>query len=130
QYFGETHVQDCKKCLNCYRREHGEKQDFTLEAQKIFSCIKRMKEKYGLSMVAKVLTGSHHKKVKQFRLDRLSTYGIMREYTQKKVLSICQSLVVEGYIQLDFNDSHLPIAKLTMKAYEVLTGKKRVLFMD
>src|SRR5690606_11993842 len=45
RYFGENVTEDCGRCMNCYRHLQGEKQDFTLEAQKVFSCIKRMKER-------------------------------------------------------------------------------------
>lgn len=130
RYFGEEMVEDCGRCSNCYQREHGEKQDFTLEAQKVFSCIKRMRERYGLGMVAKVLVGSKSKQVKRFGLDRLSTYGVLSEYTQKKALSLCQSLVSEGYIEIGSPPSSLPIARLTAKAYSVLRGTKRVFLYD
>lgn len=130
RYFGEEVMEDCGRCLNCYRQEHGEKRDFTLEAQKIFSCMKRMRERYGLGMVAKVLVGSKNKQVSKFRLDRLPTYGILSEYTQKKVLSLCQSLVSQGYIEIGSPSSQLPIARLTSKAYEVLRGFHRVFLYD
>lgn len=130
RYFGEELAEDCGRCSNCYQREHGEKVDFTLEAQKVFSCIKRMRERYGLGMVAKVLVGSKSKQVKRFGLDRLSTYGVLSEYTQKKVLSLCQSLVSEGYIEIGSPSTSLPIARLTAKAYGVLRGIKRVFLYD
>lgn len=130
RYFGEEVTDDCGRCSNCYRREHGEKVDFTLEAQKIFSCIKRMREQYGLGLVAKVLVGSNHQKVKNFGLDRLPTYGILKEYTQKKVLSLCHSLASQGYIEIGSSSSQLPLARLTSKAYEVLRGFHRVFLYD
>src|SRR5690606_15827145 len=88
RYFGENVTEDCGRCMNCYRHLQGEKQDFTLEAQKVFSCIKRMKERYGLDLVVKVLVGSTSKKVLRLQLDRLPTYGILHGYTQKKVRSL------------------------------------------
>jgi ATP-dependent DNA helicase RecQ len=126
RYFGEEASADCGKCFNCYQREHGEKRDFTLEAQKIFSCIKRMKERFGITMVARVLVGSRSKQVQQFGLDRLSTYGIMREYTQKQVASLCQLLLGEGYLDLGSTTSNLPVAQLAGRAYAVLQGQERV----
>ena len=130
RYFGEKVNEDCGRCLNCYQQEQGGKQDFTLEAQKVFSCIKRMNERFGLGMVTKVLVGAKHKKVFQYRLNRLPTYGILSDYTQKKVRSLCETLVSEGYIEIDSTAVKLPVARLTPKAVEVLKGIRRVFLYD
>lgn len=130
RYFGENVTEDCGRCMNCYRHLQGEKQDFTLEAQKVFSCIKRMKERYGLDLVVKVLVGSTSKKVLRLQLDRLPTYGILHGYTQKKVRSLCDTLVSEGYIEIDSSAGHLPVVRLTSKAVEVLKGVRRVFLYD
>ena len=48
--------------------EKVEKTDITEEAQMILSCVKRMGERFGVSMTAKVLKGSQRKKVREFKL--------------------------------------------------------------
>src|SRR5699024_10200300 len=60
----------CETCSNC--QKHGEKVDITEEAQMILSCVKRMNEKFGVSMTAKVLRGSKDRKLIQFNLHKLT----------------------------------------------------------
>ncbi len=62
EYFGEDALEEkCNNCSTC--NDNREEKDITLEAQKIFSCVYRMKERFGVNMVADVLRGS---KIKSF----------------------------------------------------------------
>ncbi|MCL4440992.1 MAG: DNA helicase RecQ [Firmicutes bacterium] len=120
QYFGEEAVfQNCGSCSNC--NDESELNDVTVEAQKIFSCIKHMNERFGSSLVAEVLKGSQTKKVNQFGFDRLSTYGLMKEYTLKEIKDIINVLIAEGYIYL--TEGQYPIVKIGPKAIPVLKGE-------
>lgn len=126
QYFGDPSTDPCQKCSCCRQLITDELVDITLEAQKIFSCIKRMQERYGLSTVAKVLKGSRNKKLLEWRLDRIPTYGIMRDRTEKEIYLLCQMLTAEGYLDIQLSNQSLPIAKLSPKAMTVLRGEQTV----
>ncbi|SEN51690.1 DNA helicase RecQ [Lihuaxuella thermophila] len=126
KYFGDPGSEPCGKCSNCRKLTEEEEIDLTTEAQKIFSCIKRMKERFGLSTVSKVLKGSKSKRILEWQLDGLSTYGIMKEYTEKQIHQLCLELVAEGYLHIRLNNHSLPVAKLTPKAIEVLKGERKV----
>ncbi|MBU9713605.1 DNA helicase RecQ [Evansella tamaricis] len=123
-YFGDTHSakKTCGKCHHCV--DERESIDVTREAQMVFSCIKRMRESYGKTMVAQVLVGSSNKKVKQFSFDQLSTYGLMKERTQKEISQFIDYLVASQFLSM--SDSGYPVLKLTEKAAEVLRGETRV----
>ena len=56
KYFGENEAEACEACGNCTdtRTAH----DVTKEAQMVLSCIIRMNERFGKTMVAQVLSGS------------------------------------------------------------------------
>ena len=55
-YFGEQNARDyCNSCSNCLSNE--ELRDYTIEAQKILSCVYRSREKYGISVLVDVLRG-------------------------------------------------------------------------
>ncbi|MCT4621820.1 MAG: DNA helicase RecQ [Marinisporobacter sp.] len=124
EYFGEEKVGDlCNNCSNC--NDDSELMDVTIEAQKIFSCIYRMKEKYGTSLVAQVLRGSKNKKVLSFGFDGLSTYGIMKEYTEKEIKDMINIFIAEGYLHL--TEGQYPIVKLGEKSVGVLKNKEKVL---
>ncbi len=124
-YFGSSSVQPCGKCGNC-RKQTGDLANYTVEAQKIFSCIKRTGERFGLTIIAKVLRGSRSRRLGDWKLNHIPTYGIMKEYTEKEILRLCQFLVSEGYLSLVHDHRPFPFARLTNKALAVLKGEQNV----
>ena len=122
-YFDEDSANDkCKNCSNCI--DSSEMIDITLEAQKILSCIYRVSQRYGANMVIQVLRGSKNKKVLEARLDNVSTYGIMKEYSDSAISEIIMTLVSSGYIHMT-HDKY-PVLKLTSKSADVLSGKTKL----
>lgn len=79
-YFGETLDENCNNCSNC--NTSGEVKDKTIDAQKVISCIYRMKRPFGTNMIVDVLRGSKNAKIMKLRFNELSTYGIMKKYTK------------------------------------------------
>jgi ATP-dependent DNA helicase RecQ len=122
-YFGETDATSCGTCGNC--TDDRESVNVTREAQMIFSCVKRMKERFGKTMIAKVLTGSLDQKIKSFGFDRISTFGIMKNKTQKQVMELIDFFTAEQYL-LPTNGAY-PVLTLTKKAIEVLQNERDVL---
>lgn len=60
-YFGEEHDHTpCGICSSC--RDERELVDMTRDAQIVFSCIHRMRERFGVSLVSSVLKGSQNKR--------------------------------------------------------------------
>lgn len=97
KYFGEKPSVPCGNCSGC--RGNTEKKDITLEAIKIISCVYRGAQKgYHLSRTktAQVLTGSEDKTVLSMGLQRLSTYGIMRDSSVSSVTHMIDSLIAGG----------------------------------
>ncbi len=125
-YFGENSKKTCHACSNCVQT--GEKVDRTKEAQMIFSCVKRMRERFGKTIIAQVLVGSTNQKLKQFQLMNLSTYGIMKEWTQKEVVELIDLLTAEEY--LSPTGTSFPVLQLTEKAISVLMGQEEVLVTE
>ncbi|MFS0644718.1 DNA helicase RecQ [Siminovitchia sp. 179-K 8D1 HS] len=121
-YFGEESPPECGRCGNC--TDDREQMDVTVEAQKVLSCIRRMNEKFGKTMIAKVLTGSSDQKIRNFGFDKLSTYGIMSEKTQKETVELIDFLTAEGYLRP--TDGTYPVLMLTEKAAAVLRGLQQV----
>ncbi len=123
-YFGETPDDHCEKCSNCTGK--FTEQDVTVEAQKILSCIYRLYQRrlrFGMTVVSGILTGADTEKIKQFRLDTLSTYGIMQGETQTRIRNIIRHLETKGYI---VTDDHAALS-LTSRSAEVLRGNEKVI---
>lgn len=122
-YFGEKDTKDhCDNCGNC--NNDIDSTDVTLETQKIMSCIKRMGERFGSVVVADVLRGSNTEKIRTMGFNKLTTYGIMKEYSKETIKELISFLVAEGYIDL-YGDKY-PVLKLNRLALEVLKGSKKV----
>ncbi|MCF8011881.1 MAG: DNA helicase RecQ [Clostridiales bacterium] len=121
-YFGEEISGNCGNCGNC--REDFELEEITVNAQKILSCLWRMRENYGTSLAAAVLKGSRSKKVLQLGFDRLSTYGLLSKYSSQEIKELINILISEGYITV--TNGQYPVLKLCQKAYPVLKGETRV----
>ncbi|WP_374020410.1 DNA helicase RecQ [Paenibacillus thiaminolyticus] len=122
RYFGEMSDETCGMCGNC--KDERESIDITTEAQKIFSCIFRMRERFGVSMVASVLKGSRNKKVVQYGFEKLPTHGEMRHLTEKAIADLIYVLIAEGYLQL--SEGQYPVVRLLPPAAEVLKGQRQV----
>lgn len=120
-YFGEDQV-DCGKCSNCL--DDREQVDITMDTQKILSCVKRMGEKFGKALVAKVLTGSKDQKIMQWRFNELPTYGLMKEHSQKEITNLIDYLIAEHY--LNPSEGQFPLLSVSEQGILVLMGKKKV----
>jgi len=122
-YFGEEAPEECGNCGNC--TDEVQMTDLTREAQMIFSCVYRMKERFGAAIVSQVLKGSRNQKVRQFGFERLPTYGLMKAYTEKEITDLIHMLSAEGYLAL--TEGKFPVLKLTPKAGRVLKGEEPVI---
>lgn len=124
EYFGEDDVQDnCENCSNC--KDVREMVDITLDAQKIFSCIYRIRERFGIGMVAEVLKGSRKAKILELNFDKLSTHGLMKETPLQEIKDLINYLVAESYLQLSTGE--YPVLKLLPSAVSVIKGEAKVM---
>ena len=125
-YFGEDFNDNCGKCSNCL--DDGEIIDKTLDAQKVISCIARMKRSFGATMVIDVLRGSKNKKVIQFGFNTLSTYGIMKDYSVDELKTFINTLISHGFI--DSVEGTYPVLRLNEKSLDIIKGNIKVEFRE
>ena len=103
-YFGETFAgENCGSCDNCL--DPRAEIDATLEAQKLLSCVYRMRQKagggFGIMHVIDVLTGKYNKKVEQWQHQELSTFGIGKDVAPARWRHIAGELMRLGLIAAD-----------------------------
>jgi ATP-dependent DNA helicase RecQ len=84
-----------------------------------------MNQKFGITRIIEVLRGGNSEKVFEFGFDKLTTYGIMKEYSQKEIHNICDYLIDKEFL-LQTTDKY-PIIKLTDKSAEILRDRKQIL---
>ncbi|MCA1053940.1 DNA helicase RecQ [Rossellomorea aquimaris] len=121
-YFGDETDEECGHCSNCL--DDRETEDVTVKAQMVLSCMKRMNERFGTTLISAVLTGSKGKKIKDFGFDRLSTYGLLKDESQKEVGLFIDYLIAEGII--DVEGGGYPTLRVSKKGKEVLVGERKV----
>ncbi|KKB71778.1 MULTISPECIES: DNA helicase RecQ [Bacillus] len=121
-YFGEKQTEDCGRCGSCLDTRNAA--DVTKEAQMVLSCMMRMGERFGKTMVAQVLSGSKNKKVIENGFQHLSTYGILKHQTILEISDFIEFLIADEYIGM--SDGTYPVLFVTNKGRNVLLGREEV----
>ncbi len=122
RYFGDAYKDSCGKCSNCLT--DYETVDVTVEAQKILSCIIKTGQLYGAGVVADVLRGVLSDKIRAAKLDKQSTFGIMKEARAIEIKALMEKLEEQEYI-ISVGTGR-PILRVTEMSYPVLRGNARV----
>ena len=124
QYFGEE-MADCGICSNC--TDDRELIDVTIDAQKVLSNIVRMSQlregSYSRTQVVNVLRGKLPEKMLWTGFDTLSTYGLMADWSIKKLNSFVDYLVADGYLDIAGEYNGLSISE---KGVQILKGEQTV----
>ena len=124
-YFGESYpLANCTTCDNCLSSQSVEKFDGTRLAQMFLSCVKRVNEKFGQAHIIAILRGSEIAKIFDFRHDRLSTYGIGKEYSTEEWRHYANEFRRQGLIVQDHE--HFSVLKITRKGWSVLKNELQV----
>jgi ATP-dependent DNA helicase RecQ len=102
RYFGETFPSaNCGGCDNCLSPRPTF--DGTLAAQKLLSCVYRIRQKsrfsVGLNHVVEVLTGADTEKIRHWGHAKLSTYGIGGEHSRAEWQAIGRELARLGFLR-------------------------------
>ena len=127
EYFGESvsHLQ-CGNCSSCKTASDRGMARPLSEAEIVFvkkclSCAARMKGRFGKMRIAQVLTGSRLKVLEEVQLTRLSTYGLLKDFTQPEVLSVLDALVGAGL--LESAGTEYPVVKLAESGRRAMLGQ-------
>ena len=104
-YFGERDAQArCQVCDRCVRRTLVPRRELTepqwTAIQKVLSCVARMQGRYGGNRVAQVLRGEDDPVLLERELNKLSTYGIMRDWSTPAIRSLLDALAAEGCVAI------------------------------
>lgn len=120
RYFGEKLKGRCKNCSRC----NGEIRsvDITLEAQKILSCVARMKECEGIDVVAGVLKGEKTQHITECGYEKLSTFGLLSSDAKSVIYDLITYLLFCGCLCEDENKA----LHLTQKAHPVLFSSRHI----
>ncbi|CAN7157702.1 DNA helicase RecQ [Acidovorax delafieldii] len=100
-YFGE-HSTPCGNCDNCLNPPAV--WDGTDAARKLLSTIYRVQQASGLSFgtgqIMDIVRGKDTEKVKQFGHDKLSTFGVGKDYSEAQLRGVLRQLLATGAMGL------------------------------
>jgi ATP-dependent DNA helicase RecQ len=124
EHFGGAWTLDaCDACDLCL----GELEtvpDATTIAQKILSCVVRVRESFGAGHVASVLRGERIARILDRQHDALSTFGLLAQHGKEEVRSWIAQLVASGALVQDGHPR--PVLRLGPPARAILRGESTV----
>lgn len=120
-YFGQSSIPcgNCDTCLNPPRSFDG-----TVMVQKLLSTIYRVEQRFGAVHVIDVLRGNASDRVKQWRHDQLSTFGIGAEHSEAEWRAVLRQSIALNLVIVDHNA--YSSLKLTPSARPVLRGEQSI----
>ena len=122
EYFGEAYKKDaCNMCDNCLSVD-ADLEDLTVQAQKFLSCIIRSGESFGVNHIVDILRGSKAGKVLENGHDKLSTYGIGKEWSKDQWVQLSRLLIRQNYIR----KGEFGSLKIEQPSLPVLNGSQNV----
>jgi ATP-dependent DNA helicase RecQ len=122
EYFGQKYGQEtCQACDLCLGDAEPVSDSLVL-AQKILSCVARVKENFGVKHVVDVLRGRESDKARQHGHEKLSTFGLLRDCDEKQLRDWIHQLVGQGALMQTADE--YPVLKLTPASWEVMKGQR------
>lgn len=123
EYFGEKpEDKPCDNCDTCL--EPVKTFDGTIAVQKILSCIYRTGQMFGITHIINVLLGKEDEKVKRFNHNKLSTFGIGKEYDKSQWKSIFRQIIASRVAVVDMEA--YGAVKLSAKSNKILRGEENI----
>ena len=121
-YFAEYTNQGCGNCDICL--DPPSQFDGTEAAQKVLSCVFRIKQMGNIQHVIEVLRGQKTTKILQLQHDKVSTFGLGKDKTAGYWFSIVRQLIHLGYLQQNIEEQSAlnltEAARTVLKATEPL----------
>ncbi len=136
EYFGETAPYE--RCGNCDACRSGSKgtaprpldADEDIIVRKALACVARLKDPHAAGMIARVLVGNRDGAVASFGFDRLSTFGILSQFSQREVEAVLAELARAGALdrqparrQINGRDTMYTVFALNDLGKQVMLGK-------
>jgi len=120
EYFGQPFTGvPCNACDICLG-ETEEVADALIVAQKILSCVVRVRESFGVAHVTGVLRGEDTERIRDRHHDQLSTYGLLKGQSRHDIREWVYQLIAQDFLSQTTDE--YPVLRLGSRAREVLRG--------
>jgi ATP-dependent DNA helicase RecQ len=134
RYLGQADAAACGHCDNCLpsagNTRWGTPRELSggaLEAVRIvLSGVARVSQRRvgcGKQLLAKMLCGSTDKAVERNRMQKLSTFGLLKHLKQAEVLQLIDALLLCGLLEQNEIERFRPVLQLTTRGADVMSGR-------
>ena len=124
EYFGQTYAaESCAACDLCLG-DTEEVAGAPVVAQKILSCVARVRESFGINHVVSVLRGEESDNVRRRGHDKLTTFGLLKGESKADVRDWVYQLLGQKVL-MQAGDEY-PLLKLNEASWEVMRGQRPV----
>jgi ATP-dependent DNA helicase RecQ len=121
RHFGQRYDRDdCGACDWCLR-ELEQIDEALVTAQKVVSCVARVRQRFGVAHVSAVLEGRTTPQVKAQQHDRLSTFGLLAGTPTAEVRGYIDQLVSAGFLARSAGE--YPVLSITARGGALLKGQ-------
>ncbi|MBN9122194.1 MAG: DNA helicase RecQ [Planctomycetes bacterium] len=120
QEYGSPNCGACDLCLG----DTQEVPDAQKVAQKILSCVARVKESFGIAHVIEVLRGADTAAVRARGHHQLSTYGLLKDVPKPDLRDWIYQLIGQGVL-VQTGDEY-PLLKLNPASWDVMAERQSV----
>ncbi|HXH39946.1 MAG TPA: RQC domain-containing protein, partial [Thermoanaerobaculia bacterium] len=115
--------ENCHGCDICLG-ETESVPDGLVIAQKILSCVYRVRESFGVGYVVSVLRGEDIEKIRDRGHSRLSTFGLLKGSTKHELREWIYQLIAQDFLRQ--TDDEYPVLRLGARARDAMRGVAEV----
>ncbi len=136
EYFGDPQRRVCHKCDNCGGSEQSvatstpAKQLVGDEARRVWYAVQvvlsgaaRTHGRIGKQLLVQMLTGSTSKKLVPLRLDRIPTFGRLKQLRQESVTDLVSALLVGGWLSQIETTKFRPVIQISDEGRKLLQSE-------
>ncbi len=130
-YFADPSATECERCDNCLSSagrpappDIQSTDERVLQTVRIaLSGVARAKQRFGKQMIAAMLGGSQSSKITKWRLNELSTFGLLKSWRQTELSELLERMSDAGLFEQNEVDRFRPVLKLTAYGEQVMLGE-------
>ena len=135
EYFGDPQRRICQRCDNCGGSEQSvaqipAKQLVGVAARRVWYAIQvvlsgaaRTHGRIGKQLLVQMLTGSTSKKLVPLRLDRIPTFGRLKQLRQESVSDLVSALLVGGWLSQVETTKFRPVIQISDEGRKLLQSE-------
>ena len=95
-YFGDKKAAPCGNCSNCMREY--EEENVTDDAVSIMSCVRELRQRFGINVIVGTLRGRDNAKLRSYGLQQCDSYGKLKHLGEEKIKDIINLLLREDLL--------------------------------